>query len=398
MRLLYSHRTKSADGQYVHIRALSEALKAQGTELFMAGPDDWGDGAPRALDAESRKGALARLPKPFYEAAELAYSAPAYFRLARAAATFRPDALYERYNLYYHAGARLSRARRLPFLLEVNAPLAAERAAHGGLALRPLAQASEDRLWRGADAVIAVTNVLARMIEARGADPARTHVMPNGVEADQLRARDAGPMRAELSLENRIVLGFVGFARPWHGLDRVLRALAALDHTDTHLLLVGDGDVTPALKALAAELGQAARFTVTGVVQHEKIADYVAAFDIALQPAATPYASPLKLFDYMAAGKAILAPDQPNIREILSNGADALLVPPDNDAALSLALRLLIDDAGLRARLGAAAKATLINRDFTWAGNARRVEEIAAALIDERARAASGVKRSPIRT
>lgn len=387
MRLLYSHRTKSADGQYVHIRALTEALTRRGVDLFMTGPDEWGPPAPRALDAAAGVGGLrSALPKPLYELAELGYSAPAYLRLERAARAFRPDALYERYNLFYHAGLRLARARRLPMLLEVNSPLVEERARHGGLALARLAQASERGLWRGADAVLPVTGVLARMIERAGAAPDRIHVVQNGVEPDQLLAHDPRPARARYGLEGRLVLGFAGFVRAWHGVDRVLRFMASSDRRDLHLILVGDGDVAPDLKRLATELGLASRFTVTGVVQREDVAGLIAAFDVALQPAATAYASPLKQFEYMAAGKAILAPDQPNIAEILTDGADAVLFSPADDVAMGRALARLVDDAALRARLGAAARETLVRKDLTWDGNARRVEAVADRLVASHAR------------
>jgi glycosyltransferase involved in cell wall biosynthesis len=111
------------------------------------------------------------------------------------------------------------------------------------------------------------------------------------------------------------------------------------------------------------------------------MADHVAAFDIALQPAVTDYASPLKLFEYMAQAKAILAPDQANITEALQDGKDALLFAP---GGFEPALSALIGDASLRARVGAAARETLIRRDFTWAGNARRVEAIAERLKGKR--------------
>jgi glycosyltransferase involved in cell wall biosynthesis len=127
------------------------------------------------------------------------------------------------------------------------------------------------------------------------------------------------------------------------------------------------------LEALAAELGIAERVRFSGLVDHAEVPGRVAEFDIALQPKVTPYASPLKIFDYMAAGCAIVAPDQPNIREVLQHEHTALLFDPDAEGAMWQAIRRLIDDPALRLRLGAAARAELEARDYTWAGNARRV-------------------------
>lgn len=384
MNILYSHRTKAADGQYVHIRALTDALRARGHDIVMAGPDDRGAAATRKLDSHSGVGAKAFLPKPIYEAAELLYSVPAYMHLAAAANAVRPDVLYERYNLYYHSGVRLARALRLPFLLEVNAPLADERARHGGLAYKRLARWSEGSIWRAATRVLPVTRVLAKMIEAAGVPLERIEVIPNGVDAGFLGDVDPRSVRDRYGLQDKIVLGFTGFVRDWHGVDRVITFLALARRPDLHLLIVGDGDVRAALESQAAGLGVGAQMTITGVVQREEVAAHVAAFDIALQPAVVPYASPLKLIEYMALGKAIVAPASDNIREVLTDGADALLVARDDEAALHQALSALVNDGALREKLGAAARASLLRRNLTWAGNAEKVERLAETVLGKR--------------
>jgi glycosyltransferase involved in cell wall biosynthesis len=120
-------------------------------------------------------------------------------------------------------------------------------------------------------------------------------------------------------------------------------------------------------------LGLADRVRFTGVVGRADIPRLVAAFDVALQPAATPYASPLKLFEYMALGCAIVAPAQPNILEVLDDGTNALLFPPADPKGLSKALDRLLGEPALRSRLGNNARETLARRSYTWAGNATRV-------------------------
>lgn len=99
----------------------------------------------------------------------------------------------------------------------------------------------------------------------------------------------------------------------------------------------------------------------------------MAGFDIALQPRVVSYASPLKIFEYMAAGRAIVAPDQPNIREILRDDETALLFDPSAAGAMWQAIQRLIGDAPLRRRLGDAARAEITRRDYTWRGNAARI-------------------------
>jgi len=137
--------------------------------------------------------------------------------------------------------------------------------------------------------------------------------------------------------------------------------------------VVGEGPARPGLEALAAALGVAERVRFAGLVAPAAVPATVAGFDIAVQPRVVDYASPLKIFDYMAAGRAIVAPDQPNIREVLEHGRTALLFDPVRPGALWDALATLLADPGLRQRLGAAARAELERRDFTWRGNAARI-------------------------
>ncbi len=259
-----------------------------------------------------------------------------------------------------------------PLYLEVNAPLAAERAAFGGLRLKRLAGAVERFTWRSARRVLAVTKALGQIVAELGVAAERIAVVPNGVVLARFPPRVPRP--ADGADDDGVTLGFVGFMRGWHGLDTVLRGMAG-DPAGARLRLelIGTGPALAELERLAAELGLGDRVRFEGLVAHEQVPARLARFDIALQPRATAYASPLKLFDYMAAGCAIVAPDQPNIREVLEDGSTALLFLPDDAEAFWRAIRLLAEHRELRDRLGAAARARLEAADFTWSGNARRI-------------------------
>lgn len=384
MKILYSHRIASRDGQGVHLDAMVAAMRAAGHEVRVVGPASY-DNAD--LGGDSRMVGLVRekLPAWVGEAAEMAYIGPATLRLARAAAEFQPDVIYERANLFHLAGTVVAAKRRIPLLLEVNAPLAEERGRFGNLALRRTAAALERLAWRRASRVLPVTEVLADKIRAAGVPDERITVVPNGIHPEEFPAMAARPADAE----GPLVLGFVGFVRDWHGLDHVVRAMAA--YRGQHplaLKVVGDGPARAGLEKLAAELGIADRVTFTGLAARDVVPGLISGFDIALQPASVAYASPLKVFEYMAAGRAIVAPDQPNLREVLRQGETALLFNPGSPEAMWQAVLRLAEDAALRQRLGEAARAEITHRDLTWAGNARKVLSLAAG---EMARLRGGV-------
>lgn len=394
MKILYHHRTASKDGQAVHIEEMIAALRAQGHEVRVVSPmvapavshaSDTGQMGENVGWVHRLRSAL---PSALYELLELSYSLVAYRRLAQAAKAFQPDVIYERYNLYLLAGVLLKRRLRIPLLLEVNAPLVFERSQHsGGLALPRLARWAEGLAWRGADTVLPVTHVLAAHIKAYGVPEARIVAIPNGINRAHFAVAPTPTFaKAQRGLAGKLVLGFTGFVREWHGVDRVIRWMAtAAAPSNVHLAIVGDGPVRADLEDLAKQLGLSDRVTFTGVIHRDQVPDWVAVFDIALQPAVVPYASPLKLMEYLVLGKAIIAPRTPNLLEVLTDGENALLFDADTPAGFEQALsRLCIDDA-LREKLSSGAHATIDKLDLTWDGNARRVVGLAARLIDKAA-------------
>ncbi|GIX21527.1 MAG: glycosyl transferase family 1 [Gammaproteobacteria bacterium] len=373
MKILYHHRIRSKDGQYVHLEALVRALEARGHEVILVGP---------RVVARERFGADAgwvawmkrRVPAALYELLEFAYGLWDFLRLYGAALRHRPDALYERYNLYTLGGLWVKRLCRLPLVLEVNSPVCARRAEYDGIALARFAKWTENAVWRGADRVLPVTRVLADILERDGVAPERIAVVPNGIDPAAFSgapARQAA--KAALGVDGATVLGFVGFMRDWHGLDRLIERLRAAERDDWRLLIIGDGPARERLQALA---GADPRIRFLGLVERDALPRHLAAFDIALQPDVVEYASPLKLFEYLYMGCAVVAPDRANLREVLRHEDNALLCPAGDGAALLAAVERLLDDPVLRARLGRAARATIENRRLYWSENARRVEAL----------------------
>ena len=376
MKILYHHRILSADGQFVHVRELVEALRRRGHEVEVVGPNV---GAADVDQPPAFRAFRSVCPKVIYELLEIGYNLIAMRRLRQAIREAKPDIIYERYNLFLFAGIWARWWYRVPLLLEVNAPLAEERGRHGGgLALRRLARWLEARAWRAADGVFTVTHVLAEQIAAAGVERERIVITPNGVDLQRFRALPGSDeAKAALGLAGKCIVGFTGFVRPWHGLEAVVDWLACAAPDDVILLIVGDGPAIAPLTERARRLHVADRLVLAGTVAPDSIPRYLAAFDIALQPAVVPYASPLKIFEYMAAGCAIFAPNQSNIREILCSGENAVLFEPDDFADK---LSEIIADPSLGARFGAAARQSIMDRRLTWDDNAAAVETLARAV------------------
>lgn len=401
MRILYHHRTRAGDAQGIHISEIQRAFRNRGHEVVEVALVE---SKAEATADGGNAGGLARiagsLPLPAKEAMEHAYNLVAYRRLSKAIREHRPDFVYERYAANTFAGLLAAKRHGVPFVLEVNSPLALEKAEHDGLFFKRLTRAIERKLCSDADVTIAVTRVLAGILEAEGVPPGKVVVMPNGVRNEFGTNGDGKAFRRGLGIpEGALVAGFVGWFRAWHGLERMIEAAASPEWraAGIHLVLAGDGPAMPSLRKMRADLGLEDRVFLCGAVPRGEIESALASFDVAVQPAVTSYACPMKVIEYMAAGRAIVAPGSDNVRELLTDRETAVLCPggPNpctedlRDAVLELAR-----DAELRRRLGEAARRRIFERGYLWEENARRVEELVAGINKQRAVVALGEVRS----
>ena len=387
MKILFHHRIASRDGQAVHIEELIAALTARGHEVVLVGPpglEQTSFGGSSALVDRIKRA----IPAAIYELLEVAYNAKAFLRLRAAVRAHKPEIIYERFSLFLFAGVWVRRLSDLPVLLEVNSPLYEERAKNDGLKLHRLGRWAQRMIWNNVDCVLPVTHVLARIVTDYGVPPARVAVIPNGINTERFgHAPSTDSAKQALGLASRLVVGFAGFIRGWNETDRIVDFIAehGAEH-DLHFLVVGDGPAHTSLLEYARRKNVAERVTITGVIPRDQVADRVSAFDIAVVPGATPYSSPLKLLEYMYLGRAIAAPDTANIREILTDGHDAVLFDPARPDAMEEALLRLCGDDALRVCLGQQARQTIIGKKLTWSRNAERVIALAEAAMQARAR------------
>lgn len=388
LRILYHHRIRADDGQAVHVRELIAALRRAGHEVQECALVRKADGNGRTAAGKTSPWQRLRLPRTAIEVLEVLYDRRGRAMLREAARTFRPHFVYERHALHCRAGLDVAKQLGVPLLLEVNSPMVDEMQKLGLLRFEQRARATERAVLAGADRVLAVTAVLGERLLTLGALRERIRVVPNGAQPERYgdAARvAAASVRSHWRLPPAaFALGFVGYMRPWHRLDLMVERLHEPRFAAVHLVLLGEGPALPALREQAARLGLQERVHALGVVPHDLLPSHVCALDAALIPAINDYASPLKLFDSLAAGVATIAPDQPNLRELVTDGVDALLFRPDDAAALAAQVARLVADRELGRRLGAAGRAALLRNAWTWDGNAQRVAELATELLGGR--------------
>jgi glycosyltransferase involved in cell wall biosynthesis len=310
------------------------------------------------------------------------------FTFARVASSvarnMSPDFIYERSSLWGWVGVVLAGVRAIPHVLEVNAPLAREQQRYRGLSFPALAGWVERLVWRRADLVIPVSEPLSRCLQEAGVRAERIRILPNAVDTRLFRSDVRGePARRRLNLDGRFVVGFAGSLKRWHGVDWLLAAFQELHQADptAHALIVGDGPLRQSLEEQARKRGLSGALTFTGAVDHEAMPDYLAAMDVAVAPYPALddfYYSPLKVFEYMAAGRAVVASRVGQVAHILADGETGLLSEPGNAASFLRCIRRLRDDPALRQELGRRAREA--SAMHTWSRNAEQVISWVSAL------------------
>ena len=379
-------------GASVHVRAFVGAASRLGHEVLLVCAS-LGEGNPPPPARVVHLGYDETVPPDAgedvvvrRERARIAYDGAAHARVSAALAQsgFSPDIVYERHALFHQAGVAIARALGVPRLLEVNAPLIDEQRRFRGLSMEHEARAAELRSYRGAEAVIAVSDAVgAHVAEVLGAAES-VHVVPNGVDltlfTDARRRRAA--MRERIGLGSEPVIGFVGSFKAWHGVRLLLAAFASLarERPTPRLVAVGDGPEREAVRAAAEALGLADRVILPGRVAHTEVPAWLGAMDLTVAPylaQADFYFSPMKIVESMAAACPVVAPRVGQIPDLVEDGVTGRLYPPDDTEACARAIAELIDQPAARAAMGERARERAAA--FGWNDTIARILALAPA-------------------
>lgn len=297
------------------------------------------------------------------------------------------DVVFERNGLYNSGVAMACKKLELPYVVFFDADQVAELDFMG----KPLPELLR---WRASNLLRYNLNVACRIICV--SEIAKDHLMktwnvpadklvvlPNAVDVERFKPdpKLGARTRASLQLTNHPLIVFVGSFYQWHDVRTLLKAFAVVLKTypASRFILVGDGAEREKMMQLSEDMGLAGAVRFTGFVSHMEVSQYVNAADIAVVPVPVMkqemWLSPMKLFEYMAAGKAVVASAMGQIKDVIRDGENGLLVPAGDERTLAVTLGRLIDDKPLRIQLGEQARSDAV-RYHSWDGYLSCLENV----------------------
>lgn len=304
------------------------------------------------------------------------------------------DLFYERYTAMGFGGAWASKVANTPLVLEVNADMInLEAPLHGQRISRVqyrIAEFVTKISFNQASKIIAVsTAIKSQLIRAWNIDPAKIVVVPNGVDVEMFdpnKVFAADEKTALKPLGGHLVL-FTGSFLPWHGVDILIRAFSEIekDYPLTRLLLIGDGPTLKSMQDLSIDLGIREKVFFIGEVPHKEIPEYLKAADICVAPykelPVDLWFSPLKLFEYMAMAKPIIASNAGQISDVIDSEVSGLLVKPDNIEDLSNSIVRLLESDVLRESLGKNAQ-KIAREKYSWDEQVKKIEKVLEEVVN----------------
>ena len=309
------------------------------------------------------------------EIQQIRFDKHAVQELRSAIQKFNPDVVYERSAWMSNGSVQVLESFNLQHVIEINAPFEEEVKEFEKAAsfISFIGKKKLKNLLQSADLVAPITSSLQKhIVKNYGVNLEKCLVVPNAIDKSEIQITESRveDIRKIFKLTDKIVVGFVGSIFPYHGVDRLIQAVSKLNNSDVELLIVGDGYLIPELKEQASLLGLNSRVHFTGSVPKEDVYNHIAGMDIVTLPNTEWYCSPVKLFEYGALGKVVLAVNEAGVSDVMTD-TDGMLFK-NNESHFQEALNFTISNLS---QLKEKAKAfqQKIFSNHTWSANARQI-------------------------
>jgi glycosyltransferase involved in cell wall biosynthesis len=393
MNILFHHRTRGKGAEGVHIRGVTKGLRDLGhcvSILSLPGAEPESE-APLThepsqvtkqtakLDKkESLLSNLANLtkytPEFVFELIEIAFNLLSIFRLKKAVKETKAELIYERYSLFLFASVWWAKKNNIPIVLEINDSCLVHRVRK--LHFVSIAKKFERWIFTNATGLVFISSEFQRIAKQEFGEIAPSVISPNAADLDAFILDDekALALRQKLNIDDKVVIGYVGAFVHWHGIDWFVDMIAdkLKDNPDIVLLLIGDGVSYEPIKARIAKSQVEDQVILTGRIDHNEVSTYLSAMDFGILPDSNNYGSPMKLFEFMAMAKGMIAPNFTPIAEVVKDNETSWLFPANDRLACIEKTLALANDKTTQQQVGLNAR-KYIETERQWKHNAEQL-------------------------
>lgn len=355
MKIIYHHRTRGKGAEGAHIRGIVNALINMKHDVRILSLKDTEISYNEYTSSGEHKNQSSfyllrilvdltkNMPEPLFEIFELLHNLLAWIKFRNSMKYDQTDLIYERYSLFMWAGVWLAKRRGVPIILEINDSVLVSRVRN--LYFKRLAKVIEQWVFQNATGLVFISAYFQKQAHSEYSQLAQSIVSPNAADTTLFCPQnyDREKLREKFGLHGKIVCGYIGGFLPWHGILRFIEKISVRirENPDLILLLVGDGADFEKVKALVASKQLDRQIHLSGRVPHHDIPKYLVTMDFGILPDSNEYGSPMKLFEFMAMGCGMVAPDFSPIQEVIIDGQNGWLFPAKNhDACTDLVINL----------------------------------------------------------
>jgi glycosyltransferase involved in cell wall biosynthesis len=293
----------------------------------------------------------------------------------------KPDLLFQHHHDFNYGGSIIKRELGIPFFLHCDFIQLWVKENWGKLYFKKLLKWAEEIQWENADRIFVISTVVKEMMGEFGVDTNKIIVNPNGADPEVFHPDiDGSVIRKKYDIEDKFIIGFSGTFGYWHGVEVLAAAVKELLKMipEAMVMFIGDGELRPRIENILKNDNVSNKAMITGFLQYQEVPQYLAACDVLVSPCVhsrdgSPFFnSPIKLFEYLAMGKPIVASDIGQQSEVIENGVNGFLAQERSVEDLCNQIYKIYQDNDIAVFLGKNARHDSIAK-YNWTVNANRI-------------------------
>jgi glycosyltransferase involved in cell wall biosynthesis len=304
----------------------------------------------------------------------------------------KPDFIYKHHHDFHYGGAKVKKKTGIPFILHIDGVTTWVKEKWGKVYNHRLLKISEEIEIYNSDAIVVPSeNLKNQVLDLFDVPDHKVFAAPNGVDNDKFYPEISGKrIRKKYNLDNKFVFGFTGTFGDWHGVDVMAESVKYIKDSipNAFFLFVGDGNLRPKLDEILKRDNVEHLAHITGFMPYKEIPEFLSASDVLLAPSVNNpdipfFNSPVKLFEYMAMEKPIIATEVGQQKDVFQHEINSLIVRENDPKHLAEAMIRLYKDKELCKRISSGARKDAIEK-YDWKVNAEIIIDAYNYALEQR--------------